>query len=469
MARAALSALCIAVSVWLWLQDHSIEISGERGAGPPLGAAWDIFKPGGFHDGERRAALAAAEPFFEGWYIKSVADDGSVLAIIPGVFHARGGGAAHAFVMLFDSTGAASKVDFPVEQFRFVERGGGNRGGFDVRIGANRFSDEGVVLDLPGVAKGELRYEGGSGGASLLPWPISLVSPGVMGPFAWAPWMECSHGVLSLSHAVHGSVRLLGRHAAAAAAAGGVAHFSGSAGYIEKDRGNVFPAHWLWMQTNNFDGDSAGDGAGNSAGGSAGRRRPPRVSLSASIARVPLPLIGRYIDASFPGFIVGLLVGDRLYRFASYSGAVTSGLQVQGKRVEWTLEDARHRLRISAKDGSAEGGRAPPDKLWGPRDGVNMLAYVNEGLHAEVNVTLCRKAAPWSAVCAEVLYRGTGRHGGIEIMAHTEQLFAQPWLLPAHFATPLHHPGAALCLLAAVLLARTPGRGARSRSKPKQQ
>ena len=50
----------------------------------------------------------------------------------------------------------------------------------------------------------------------------------------------------------------------------------------------------------------------------------PRVSLSASIARVPLPVLGRYLNVSFPRFIVGLLMGDRLYRFATYTGAVTS-------------------------------------------------------------------------------------------------------------------------------------------------
>ena len=37
-------------------------------------------------------------------------------------------------------------------------------------------------------------------------WPVTLASPGVMGPYSFAPFMECNHGILSMDHCLSGAL-----------------------------------------------------------------------------------------------------------------------------------------------------------------------------------------------------------------------------------------------------------------------
>lgn len=103
-----------------------------------------------------------------------------------------------------------------------------------------------------------------------------------MGPFRFLPGMECSHGVISMGHALEGSLRLNGQ----------ALNFSGGRGYIETDRGRSFPSAYLWTQ-------SAWPGQGG---------------LMLSIAAIPLAA------GHFTGCICAVLYGGREYRLATYRG-----------------------------------------------------------------------------------------------------------------------------------------------------
>ena len=84
-------------------------------------------------------------------------------------------------------------------------------------------------------------------------------------------------------------------------------NFTGGRGYIEKDWGQSFPAGYVWFQSNHF--DIAG------------------TSLTASIAVIP------WLGSAFRGFIVGLWHQDKLYRFATYTGAKTKTLTITDDQV----------------------------------------------------------------------------------------------------------------------------------------
>jgi hypothetical protein len=111
-----------------------------------------------------------------------------------------------------------------------------------------------------------------------------------MGWYAWVPFMECYHGIVSLDHEIQGALQVDGQRV----------DFSGGRGYIEKDWGPSFPSAWIWLQTNHFG--------------------VPGTSLTASIAVIP------WMRSSFSGFIVGFLHGGRLYRLATYTGAKVAHL-----------------------------------------------------------------------------------------------------------------------------------------------
>lgn len=299
-------------------------------------------------------------PFFEGWYFKLVsADETQRYAIIPGVSLS---GHAHAFVQVLDGvTGRSAYHAYPLVDFWAAQRE------FEVRIGPNLFTQDRIVLDIErpeGQVQGELHF------SDITPWPVSWASPGIMGWYAWAPRMECYHGVVSLNHRISGRLRIDGEDT----------NFSRGLGYIEKDWGQSFPAAWIWFQTNHFD--------------------QPRTCLTASVAIIP------WIGRSFPGFIVGLWHNGLLYRFTTYLGATIERLETTDDHVAWTLRNRRHRLELLAA--RAEGGLlAGPTKL-------DMGKRVAETLNATVDVRL-------STLAGVEIFDGRGRNAGLEVFGDLAQ------------------------------------------------
>ena len=299
-------------------------------------------------------------PYFEGWYFKLIdAAERHRYAIIAGVFRGKDDG--HAFVQVLDGvTGQVTYHRYPVEAFRAESQA------FDVCVGPNRFTEEQITLELESpeqTVMGRLRF------ADLTPWPVTLFSPGIMGWYAWVPWMECYHGVLSFNHEISGALTIDGRQV----------DFHAGRGYTEKDWGRSFPAAWVWLQSNHFE--------------------QAATSLTASIAIIP------WLGGSFRGFIIGLWHEGRLYRFATYTGAQVAKLAVEATHVNWSVRDRRYRLEIDAyRESSVQAG-----VLRGPT-GLDMDGRVPESLQATVAVRLARVAD------GHVLFAGTGRCAGLEIV-----------------------------------------------------
>lgn len=314
-------------------------------------------------------------PFFEGWYFKLVdASEQHRYAVIPGVFIGREPGASHAFVQTLDgATGRTAYHRYPFEAFQAA------RDEFDIRVGPNRFRADRIELDIDrpeGRMAGELRFAGGA------PWPVTLTSPGIMGPYTFAPFMECYHGVLSFDHSIAGSLSI----------DGATCDFTGGRGYIEKDWGQAFPKAWIWMQSNHF---------GEAAVG---------ACLTASVAIIP------WLRGAFPGFIVGLRHGDQLYRFATYTGAVIARLDLADTHVTWHMtgrtgpRHTPHRLEIVAW--RAEGG------LLHSPERVVMLQRVLESLTARIDVRLLALTGGQEGV----IFERTGRHAGLEIVGPIQEI-----------------------------------------------
>lgn len=319
-----------------------------------------LFHPERYHGHRRRP------PFFEGWYFKLVdASETHRYAAIPGIFLSDNPNRHHAFVQILDgSTGRATYHRYPAESFQAATDT------FDIAIGPNRFSTQHIQLDISDETRtiqGELRL------GPPIPWPVTLTRLGIMGPYGWAPRMECNHGLVSFDHSLDGTLSIDGREV----------DFGGGRGYTEKDWGKSFPAGYVWMQTNHFD--------------------TPGTSFVGSIAIIP------WIFSAFPGFIIGLQHEGRLYQFATYTGASTTDLRFTDDTVEWTVADRRKRLQIRAE--RARGGllHAPTRHDMSDRVGETMLSRV------EVRLTDPRE---------EVLFEGFGRNAGLELHGDLERLLA---------------------------------------------
>ena len=332
-------------------------------------------------------------PFFEGWYYKAIdASEEHRYAIIPGIFLSDDPAKRHAFVQVLDGrTGHATYHRYPADQFWAAD------GLLDLRIGPNHFTPESlsVQIDTPELAlSGELRF------GPVRPWPVTWTSPGIMGWYAWMPFMECYHGVVSLDHGIEGKLQVNAQ----------TIDFGGGRGYTEKDWGRAFPQAWIWYQTNHFD--------------------QPGISLTCSLAIIP------WIGRSFPGFIVGFWHGGVLYRFATYTGASIERLALTDQQVSWAIRNKRHRLEMVAT--RAEGGL-----LHAPTT-VDMDRRIAETLTATVEVRLTevgRKGYP----SGRTLFQGAGRHGGMEAVGNLERLAEMVRISPvwAHPPSPSPSRGSA--------------------------
>ena len=233
---------------------------------------WRVMRPLAYHgDGK-------SGPYFEGWYFKLVSPEGAHrLSVIPGIYKGKESRDSHAFVQVIDGVDGSSRyIPFEADAFGFKQ------GEMDIRIANNRFTPEGIELDLHQDAfdlAGKLSFE------ALSPWPVRPLSPGVMGWFAWVPGMECYHGIVSMDHGIRGTLALNGRPM----------NFTGGRGYMEKDWGMAMPSAWVWMQSNHFEKEG--------------------TSITFSIADIP------WGGRSFTGFLGGFLLDGKLHRFATYTGA----------------------------------------------------------------------------------------------------------------------------------------------------
>jgi hypothetical protein len=309
---------------------------------------------------------SGARPFFEGWYYKLVdPTERHRFAVIPGVSRGEDPGRDHAFVQILDgATGRVEYVEYPLGQFA------ASPDRFDISVGPSRFTDRWISLavDRPGCeARGELTFHG------VVPWPVTLASPGIMGWYAWLPFMECYHGVVSLDHEIAGTLAILGE----------TVDFTGGRGYSEKDWGQAFPAGYVWFQCNHFE--------------------RPGTSLTASIAVIP------WLGGAFPGFIVGLWHAGRLYRFATYTGASIERLEIGDHEIAWTIRDRTHRLELLL-------ARATGGILHAPTT-ISMDRRVVETLGATARVRLS-ETLPRS----RVVFEGAGRHGGLEAAGDLRRL-----------------------------------------------
>lgn len=299
--------------------------------------------------------------YFEGWYFKSVsADQTSAVSVIPGISVQEAD--RHCFIQLVDAVNQKShyfKYDF--DEFWASDTD------FDVKIGRSSFNLKQMSLDIDQdatVIKGTLAFE------NIIPWPVTLFSPGVMGWYSFVPLLECYHGVLSFNHRLTGQLNIDGREL----------DFGGGKGYCEKDWGISMPESWIWMQTNHFEETDA--------------------SFFGSIATIP------WRGRMFIGALHGFYYRGQVHRFATYTGARVSGLNIDGDTVTYSVYDKRMRIEV-------KGTRASGVTLMAPSFG-EMSTKIQETLASEVEIRFLKDG--------KLVFEGTGKNAGLEFVGNIEKL-----------------------------------------------
>jgi len=332
-----------------------------------------LFTPGMYHGQDNQKV------FFEGWYYKMIsADQNQRWVVIPGIFHHPDPARAHSFIQVLN--GITNTVEYHRFPFKAFQASSTN---FNIQIDSNSFHSQGFTLNLLGVnqqIQGDLVF------GDLKPWPISLISPGVMGPYRFAPFLQTYHGVLSLDHEIMGNLKINGVDL----------DFVGGRGYMEKDWGKTFPRAYIWMQSNHFPEND--------------------VSLTASVATIP------WLRGWFRGFLVGFLFDGTLYRFTTYLGSKIIHLSVNDHFVIWTLQGSSrsnpsavfsgYRLEIKAHKG--QGGLLSSPEVDG------MTPRILESLTSDIEVILAGLNKQGNNM--EIIYQGKGSSAGLEIAGSVNEI-----------------------------------------------
>ncbi len=257
---------------------------------------------------------------FKGWYFKFQTKEGRALAVIP-AFHRDSGGRGTASLQIITQD-RSWWLDYPGEAFHTT------KGRFLVRLGESRFHDQGVSLQIQreGITlTGQLRFG-----------PLTALDTPIMGPFRFLGGMECSHEVVSMSHALTGTLTLNGA----------VYDFTGGVGYIEGDRGRSFPSRYLWAQCT-WQGTEPG-------------------SLMLAIAAIPLA------GLRFTGCLCALCHQGEEYRLATYRGVHLLSWSERGA----VLRQGRRRLVLELLEQQAQPLKAPVEGDMGRTIHESLCAHV---------------------------------------------------------------------------------------------
>jgi hypothetical protein len=314
-----------------------------------------------FFNPEQFQGWGKKRKYFEGWYFKVVnATETKAFAFIPGIAMNEKG-EQQAFIQVLDGK-KKTAVYHRFEFSRFIPAAKK----FSISIGENQFSEERILLDLPGI-KGELGFSGN------IPWPKPFYSPGIMGPYAFAPFLECYHGIVSMDHLIRGELFIENERV----------DFNNGRGYIEKDWGRSFPSAYFWLQTNHFS--------------------EPGISLKASVAKIP------WIRNAFTGFIAGVWLKDRLIRFTTYNGSVLKRSFADNDKLELLMENKSYKLEILTNRDNATSLASP---ILGLMDG-----RIEESMTAKTQVSLYDKKNK------RMILEDTGRNTGLEVAGKIQEIF----------------------------------------------
>lgn len=267
--------------------------------------------------------------YFEGWYLKHQKED-EAISFIPS-FHIDKMGRRTVSIQVITKEGSYH-FPFAVSQFSASRRH------FCVKIENNVFSEKGISVNLKKddfSVSGTLHYS-----------PFQTLDTDIMGPFRYVPFMQCRHGVLSMTHALRGILKINGKKY----------DFSGGTGYVEKDFGTSFPISYVWTQCSDWNGNQDS-------------------SLMISTAHIP------FGPVSFKGCICAVWYQGKEYRLATYCGARI----VKGTKDSVEIRQGRYCLTAEKKKipNQKEEGK----ELLAPKSG-SMERVIKENIACRVHYCL---------------------------------------------------------------------------------
>ncbi|CAG8485148.1 23380_t:CDS:2 [Dentiscutata erythropus] len=415
--------------------------------------------------------------FFEGWYFKTVSnDDNEPFIVIVGIYRApssSNNNESHAFVMVLLSGFDCLYYRYDVSEF---EASSSSDMDFYVKIGNNKFQKSGITLDLPSsrlIKPSDKEYEEysdllvedwvniinvkSSNHSSIesqlvasptlkqdllkniirhkfisysihghiyfdkmVPFLTTYAFPSVMGPFAYIPFLECNHGLLSIDHRSQGNIELINEENKDDFKK---IIFKNGHGYIEKDWGIDFPRSYIWAQTNNFKNEKGS-------------------SILFSVADVPFMSSDNLLSKihflkkslRYPGRLIIFYHGstNTTYNFSTYTLSYVREFNIEMdnsamQHINIYVSNIQgYHLKISIKRRAGRGIplRAPVKQF------EKMFLRVEESLDAEMSVKLWKKQRNHNEA-ENVIFHDKSIDAGLEVVGNVMWIAKkyQKWLI----------------------------------------
>ena len=291
--------------------------------------------------------------YFEGWYFKNINNKDGI-SFIPGININKEEKKAFIQVITNDSS---YFVNYNIDNFKF------NHTPFYIQIDNNFFSKNSMHIDIKDDTQdlmiyGDIKYSNNKN------INTNFLSPNIMGPFSYIPFMECNHAILSMKSKADGLININNK---------GI-KFDNSISYIEKDWGCSFPKSYIWCQGNDFQNSN--------------------TSFMLSIADIPFKVF------NFKGFICSLIIDNTEFRFATYNNAKLVKYDVNENYINIILQKGHYSLNIISKFTVGL-------KLFAPVKG-KMEKDIFESISTSITVTLKKNNT--------VVFSDTSKNCGLEIV-----------------------------------------------------
>lgn len=297
--------------------------------------------------------LNKSKEYFEGWYFKNI-NDKEGISFIPGI--SINDQEKKAFIQVITNK-ESYFVKYNLDDFKF------NHNPFLVQIGNNTFSKDGIHIDIKDDTQnlsvfGNVKY------SNSININTSFISPNIMGPFSYIPFMECNHAILSMKNDISGLININNNEV----------KFSNNIGYIEKDWGCSFPKSYIWCQGNNF--------------------QKSKASFMLSIANIPFKFL------EFRGIIGVLIMDNKEFKFTTYNNTKLMEYDVDNSSLNITLKKGPYFLNIKSEYNAGL-------KLSAPVKG-RMEKDIFESISSSISVILKKNN--------NIIFSDTSTNCGIEIV-----------------------------------------------------
>ncbi len=291
--------------------------------------------------------LKSDKNYFEGWYFKT-SNSNETISFIPGI---NVDGNKKAFVQVITND-SSYFIDYDIKDFDF------KFDPFFIRIGKNTFSKDKVHIDINENIKGDIEYSNSQNINS------NIISPNIMGPFSYVPFMECNHAILCMKNVANGVIKINNHNI----------NFNNDNGYIEKDWGYSFPKSYIWCQGNSFKNSNA--------------------SFMLSIADIPFKVF------DFRGIICVLIVENTEFRFTTYNNTKLLKYDISKDFFDIILQKGEYSLNVKSQNYISH-------RLSAPVKG-KMEKYIFESVSSLISITLKKNN--------DVIFSDSSTNCGLEIV-----------------------------------------------------